>query len=270
LNVFTNGKPLGSVPPGSGERGTIMQKQLIGGSEAAAARHAPRLRVHRSDAELFVLAYALLTGVWFLIGKAILASTPLTKADANAARWFAEHRTPRLNHLTAIGSGLSETLVKIVVTVIIAGVMGVVWRRWKEPMMVGLPLILEAMVFITVTVLVDRPRPDVPRLESSPVGSSFPSGHAAAAVVYSAMLIVVFWHTRRWWIRVGCAVVTTSVAVIVGLSRVYRGMHHVTDVVAGFALGAASIAVCWWLIQRADDRFDRSAGVAGREVQGPQ
>jgi membrane-associated phospholipid phosphatase len=185
-----------------------------------------------------------------VLARSILASDSLVRADTDAAQWFVDRRTPRLDHLTAIGSALSATTIKIIVTVVIAMVMVAVWRRWREPMMVVLPLILEAMVFITVTWLVGRPRPDVLRLETSPVGSSFPSGHAAAAVVYSSLLIVIFWHTRRWWIRLVSTIVTVSVALIVGLSRMYRGMHHVTDVLAGFALGAASIAICWWLVRR--------------------
>jgi membrane-associated phospholipid phosphatase len=235
-----------------------MSQQPIRVGDHEADDQTSRPRVQRSDIGLFVLAYAVLTGVWYLIGRAILASDAIVKADTDAARWFVRHRTSRLDDLTAIGSSMSQTLIKIVVTIIIASVIVVLYRRWREPMMIVLPLILEAMVFISVTWLVGRPRPNVPRLEGSSVDSSFPSGHAAAATVYSAVLIVVFWHTRRVWIRLLFSIVTVSVALIVGVSRAYRGMHHVTDVLAGFALGAMSIAVCGWLIERAVARHQPS------------
>ena len=213
-----------------------------------------RLALQRIDAVRFIGAYALLTALWFLLGKAILASDAVLRFDTDVSRWFVRHRTLRLNTLTEVGSALSATTIKVAVTLVIIVVMYAVWRRWHEPAMVVLPLVLEAMTFITVTWMVGRPRPDVARLETSPVDSSFPSGHAAAAVVYSAIVVVVFWHTRRVWVRLMFSVLAAYVALIVGLSRLYRGMHHLTDVLAGFALGAVSIAVSWWILKTAMER----------------
>jgi membrane-associated phospholipid phosphatase len=217
-----------------------------------------RLTIRRVDVGIFFGAYALLTVVWYLLGRAILSVDSVVSIDTDISQWFARHRTPRLNDLTSIGSALSATTVKVAVTLVITLVMYFVWHSWLEPAVVVLPLVLEAMVFISVTWMVGRPRPDVSRLEMSPVDSSFPSGHAAAAMVYSAFAIVVFWHTKRFWIRIMVSVVVISVALTVGLSRLYRGMHHLTDIVAGFALGAVSIAVGWWIVTTAWERSPRS------------
>jgi len=188
--------------------------------------------------------YAAFTAVWFTIGWTLthpLKHSALMRRDQAISEWFVPRRTPRLNSLTYVGSMMSDTVVKIIVTAIVAIVMLIVWKRWLEPLMVVMPLILEALTFITVTTLVKRPRPDVPRLESSPVGSSFPSGHVGAAVAYSAIAVVIFWHTRRVWIRVITVTVAVIVPVCVGLSRMYRGMHFFTDVVAGGLLGGACV-----------------------------
>lgn len=209
-----------------------------------------RRSINRSDVGWFLCGYVALVMIWYVLGRAVVASDTIVEADNDVAQWFVERRTPDLDRLTAIGSGLSGTETKIVVTALLAVGMLIAWKRWREPMVLILPLILEAMVFITVTFLVGRPRPDVERLEGSPVNSSFPSGHAAAALVYSAVLIVVFWHTRSWWLRILATVVTATVAITVAVSRVYRGMHHVSDVFAGLLLGAVSILFCWWLIDR--------------------
>ena len=92
-----------------------------------------------------------------------------------------------LDIATKWGSGLADTFVKIGVTALLAIVMRLAWKRWREPLMMVVPLVLEASAFITVTYLIARPRPD-DRLESSPVNSSFPSGHVAAAAAYSALV----------------------------------------------------------------------------------
>jgi membrane-associated phospholipid phosphatase len=86
------------------------------------------------------------------------------------------------------------------------------------------------------------------------VGSSFPSGHVAAAACYAAVAIVVFWHTRNWWLRALTVVVVALTPVAVALARMYRGMHYLTDVVAGAILGAAAVLVATWILLRAERR----------------
>jgi len=209
------------------------------------------------DVGLLLACYALLTGVWSAIGWTIVdvaEGTEVVRTDERIANWLVERRTPTLDDLSLAGSLLAETIVKIVVTAIIVVVLLRAVKRWLEPLVVAVSLILEAMVFITVTWIVGRPRPDVEQLDGSPIGSSFPSGHVAAATCYAAVAVVVFWHTRRRWIRALAVVVTVAVPVIVGLARMYRGMHFFTDVVAGVLLGAASVLVVIWIVCRAEDR----------------
>jgi membrane-associated phospholipid phosphatase len=208
----------------------------------------PRLRntwlLHRHEALTLGCLYAVFTAVWFTIGWSLthpLKDSAIVHTDQSISEWFVKQRTPGLNSLTFVGSMLSDTMVKVIVTAIVAVGMLIVWKRWLEPLMVVVSLILEALCFITVTTLVGRPRPNVPRLETSPVGSSFPSGHTAAAVVYSAIVVVVFWHTRRRWIRVLAVSVAVIIPVCVALSRMYRGMHFFTDVVFGALLGGACV-----------------------------
>jgi len=221
----------------------------------------PRIRdtwlVRRHEALVLGLLYVAFTAIWFSVGWLLthtFAHSWIAHTDQSISRWFVGHRTTRLNSLSFVGSMLSDTVVKIVVTAIIAIVMLVVWRRWLEPLMVVVPLILEALCFITITTLVGRPRPDVPRLDTSPVGSSYPSGHMGAAVSYAAIIVVVFWHTRHRWIRALAVAIGVLVPMWVGLSRMYRGMHYFTDVVFGALLGGASVLATAIVLHRAVDR----------------
>lgn len=221
----------------------------------------PRLRdtwlLRRHEALALALAFVSLTMIWFVVGWALahpLADSSIVRADQSISEWFVDQRTPWLNTLSLVGSMLAETAVKIVVTAIVAAWMLFHWKRWLEPLMVVVSLILEALCFIVVTTLVGRPRPDVPRLDGSPVDSSFPSGHVAAAVAYSAIVVVIFWHTRRRWIRTLGVALGVLIPVCVGLARVYRGMHYFTDVVSGALLGGAAVLVTAIVLRRAGDQ----------------
>lgn len=210
----------------------------------------------RREAARLGIAYVVFTLVWCAIGWLVTRRSDawLPRLDRSIAEWFVEQRTSTRNSLSFIGSMMADTVVKIVVTAIIAIAMLVRWRRWLEPSMVVVSLVLEAMAFITVTTIVNRPRPDVPRLDSSPVGSSFPSGHVAAAVAYSAIVVVIFWRTRRRWIRWMAVAVGALVPILVALARMYRGMHYFTDVVMGAILGGASVAVTAIVLQASERR----------------
>ena len=212
--------------------------------------------LHRRQLLQLLGWYAVITATWIGIGKLItgpLKDSAVTRADLRAAKWFVAHRTPTWDRLTVWGSGLAETLTKIIVTTILALVLLKVWKRWFEPLILAVTLIVEASAFIVVTTVVNRPRPPVARLDNSPVGSSFPSGHVAAAAAYFAITVIIFWHTRKVWARALAVIVTSLIPLIVALSRMYRGMHFLSDVVGGALLGATAVTVTVLVMRRAPE-----------------
>jgi undecaprenyl-diphosphatase len=212
--------------------------------------------IHRRQTILLVGGCLLLTLVWIAVGKLItgpLDDSALVRRDERVADWMVAQRTPTWDRLTLIGSYLAETVTKVAVTAILALVLLKLWRRWFEPMVLVVSLVIEASAFIIATNIVDRPRPDVPHLDGSPVGTSFPSGHAAAAAVYVAFAVVLFWHTRSRWARGSIVVVTALIPVIVSLSRMYRGMHFLSDTVAGVILGLLSVLLTVRVLARSPE-----------------
>lgn len=200
-----------------------------------------------------VAAVGVFTAIGFLMTD-VLAPNFITRFDVDVAERFASRRSPGSNDLAHWGAFIASTEVKIGLTALFACVALAAWRRWDETVYLAFTLIFEATVFITVTSIVARPRPDVPRLERSPVNSSYPSGHVAAATVYGAFVVVVFWHTASKLWRSLAVAGWVGVVGAVAWSRLYEGMHFLSDVIIGIVLGLFSLAVCFVVLGRPADR----------------
>lgn len=120
--------------------------------------------------------------------------------------------------------------------------------------------------------LFDRPRPDIVPHLSNVVSSSFPSGHSLmAAVVYltlGSLLTNLVDSTRLKSYFLAAAALLT---LLVGLSRLWMGVHYPSDVLAGWCVGLAWAEICWLvhhkLLQR--DRARAGAGPTSMDAQLP-
>jgi undecaprenyl-diphosphatase len=187
-----------------------------------------------------VVVYLLLAGTGLLIVH-VLSHSAMGDWDEAISRWFARQRTGTLNTLTHYGSGLSDTNTAIVVTAVLFVALRLVFHRWRESLVILTCIVGELTIFLGVTSTVHRKRPHVPHLDPAPPTSSFPSGHTGAAVaLYIGLAVTLLIVTRESNHRAAVVVVAALlclVPVIVALSRVYRGMHFASDVIAGALAG---------------------------------
>jgi membrane-associated phospholipid phosphatase len=184
-----------------------------------------------------VVLWGLLSLIGFVVTH-LLHSAGFLAADLSVDKWFAAHRTGALNVVTYIGTTMAQTTTAIGVTV--AVVLLLRWRlgRWHESGIFITVMAGELLIFLSITLTIHEPRPPVARLDAAPPTSSFPSGHTAAAVaLYGGLAVMVLWVYGRSTVTRIVAGVLFCVPVYVGLSRLYRGMHYPTDVLAGALLG---------------------------------
>ena len=210
--------------------------------QATLARRCRRLP-EGVPAVLYLLAVALLVVVFGVAVGWLLARVashgPVGRADAGVSRWFAGHRAGDLNEATEVATWAAETPTIAAMALLTVVVTALAWRRWREPALVAAAVTGEVVTFLLIALLVDRARPPVSHLDRAPPTSSFPSGHTAAAVaMYGALAVLANQRARSALVRGLLLALAVAVPVAVAFCRVYRGMHFVTDVLGGAALGA--------------------------------
>ena len=190
--------------------------------------------------------YVVVAALLIAFGLAVtgwLDSNAIGRLDDSVTRWLAAHRVGSLDAVTSLVSRSADTVGAIGVASVVAAGLAVA-RRWRWIAALVLGLVLELAVFLTVNLVVDRPRPEVERIASTPSTSSFPSGHTAAAtVIYVLIACCVTVATTRRVIRSVAWITAALMPVAVGFSRVYRGLHHPIDVIVGVVMGLGVLAV---------------------------
>lgn len=235
----------GLVDPGSARR-TTHPVGTDDGSLPPAGRLARNLAVYVLGPVLIWLVLLASSG-WLL-------SHPLKKAisgEDGLNRWFAARRTPGWNDLTNVMSLVANTGTIITTMICAAIIYWLISRRMREAVALIAGVSGQALVFLCTTLLIDRPRPQVPKLDVSPPTSSFPSGHTgAASALYFGLVILCLTRLESKPLKVVAAIGFGVIPFLVATARMYRGMHHPSDVIFGLLNGI----VCAVIAHRAMKR----------------
>ena len=159
--------------------------------------------------------------------------------DPLGPRWLEE----AVRDVTALGGNV----VTVFVTLASAGYL-VLRRKRRAAVFILLAVGSGMLLGSALKAGFDRPRPDLVEHATAVYSSSFPSGHAmTAGIVYLTLAAVLIRVETRRRLKLYLLSLAVLVTVAVGLSRVYLGVHWPSDVLAGWAAGAAW-AVLWWCI----------------------
>lgn len=155
-------------------------------------------------------------------------------------------RTGPLTDASFVASEAGNTATVIIITVLACLGLVVLPRlpRWRQAFFLAVAVSLQSLVFLIITVSVDRGRPDVDRLDASPPTASYTSGHTGAATaLYAGLAVLALLPGRRSRLRKVVAALLLLLPLLVAVARLYRGMHHPTDVLGGLLNGALSLLV---------------------------
>lgn len=149
-----------------------------------------------------------------------------------------------------------------VLGLVLAAVAGflLVQRRYGALWLILISTLGGAVLTSLLKAFFGRARPSVVPHLTKAVGASFPSGHAMlSATVYLTLGFLLARVEKRFLVRAWLISVAMGITLLVGLSRIYLGVHHPTDVLGGWTAGLVWALLCW-LVARALQRRGRVEG----------
>jgi undecaprenyl-diphosphatase len=182
----------------------------------------------------------------------LLLRNPADHADPLGPRWVEE----MMRDIT----GLAGTGILVLLTAGIAGYLAL-QRQARMALLLLLAIGGGSLLSTLLKQSFDRPRPDLVPHGVYVGSASFPSGHAMlAAVTYltlGALLARIQPHRR---LKAYLMLLAMLLTFLVGISRIYLGVHWPTDVLAGWAVGAVWALLCWLVVRRWQRQNQRRAG----------
>ena len=215
----------------------------------------------------FTIGVALILGAAFVFGELaedVVTGDTITLLDVRLAHWFRMHASARFTGAMLFVTHWNSLLGSSIMAALLAGWF---WYRKAYYWLIVVLMSVPGGMLLNVVLkhLFQRARPTLedPLLTLSTY--SFPSGHTEAATVFYGLLACYLVRcVPRWPARAAIMAGACAMVMLVALSRMYLGVHYLSDVLAASAEGAAWLALCITAVSTLQRR--RAARARGREV----
>jgi membrane-associated phospholipid phosphatase len=191
-----------------------------------------------------LLGVVVLGWAFGVVVQDVISRKDLAGVDGTVYRFFLDHRTPTLTSASRFVWDLGGTAVLAVVTLAVAALVWSKTRRARAILLPLLALIGSPLLVHLVKMTVQRPAPPAAEMLASGPGFAFPSTGATASAACLLTAAFVAWGVLPSW-RSKIVAVTSAVTVsmLVGLVGLALGVHWLTDVLGGWALGTLWFAI---------------------------
>ena len=213
-----------------------------------------RADVAPSRRVLFVATAVVIASLalFVMIAEDLLDGGGLVAHDEAVLRWFVDHRTDWMISAARLVSAIGGLVSLLIASAVLALWL---WRRGKPLAIAITPtvsLLLASVAWTAAKAAFGRVRPPISVQETRVVSPAFPSGHAcdAAAFCLAAAFVIAITFADNGRRQLAFIGIGAFVAGLVGVSRLILGVHWLSDVVAGWALGTAlataTVAISWY------------------------
>jgi undecaprenyl-diphosphatase len=202
------------------------------------------VRDYRAWMGIVVLLIA--SAVFAVIAATVARHDTILQRDLQVLVWLHTHGNPVFSAFLLSITYLHSTI-GISVFTLILGVALAQRHKWYWVLALGLSVGGGMLLNVALKLIFHRSRPtwDDPLITLTT--NSFPSGHAAAATLFYGFLSVyVFAHVKELSLRIACLVASVLMVALVAFSRMYLGVHYLSDVLAAISISTAWLVLCLW------------------------
>jgi membrane-associated phospholipid phosphatase len=130
----------------------------------------------------------------------------------------------------------------VIQIVVLISLLSILWKRYADSAGLLVAVLGSGGVILFLKYVINRPRPEA-WLQAYPEGPfySFPSAHAGLAMALYGFLMYLLLQTAPTQFRRILIAILPLLIFLIGFSRLYLGVHYLSDVIVGFAIGAAFI-----------------------------
>lgn len=154
------------------------------------------------------------------------------------------YRHPSLTPVFEFITHMGDRVAYLIASVLVAAFFYFKYGRWKFTLQTILVLLLSSLSNVVLKKVIDRERPSFEHLVSVST-LSYPSGHSMSAMAFYGFLIYLsFRFSQSWGPKLFAFFGFGLLILLIGISRVYLGVHYPSDVVAGFMGGLIWVAFC--------------------------
>ncbi|WP_312870520.1 phosphatase PAP2 family protein [Gordonia asplenii] len=167
-----------------------------------------------------------------------------TGPDVDVYRWVTQHRGEPWISVARVLTLLGTTIVLTVLTLVVVLALAAT-RRCSTAVLVGVGSVSGYVLMVALKDVFGRERPPVADRLLKIDSNSFPSGHAMMTAICFGLFAVSAYYCSAWLRRHAWVLALAPVlSVLVGCTRVYLGVHWMTDVLAGWVIGALWVVLC--------------------------
>jgi membrane-associated phospholipid phosphatase len=189
------------------------------------------------------VAAVALVAVFVEILDAVVDNDDLAAVDRPAIEWIAKRRTGQISSVVTAVTDIGGKVLLAALLAATAVAVAMRLRSWRPIVLAAVSGGGSVVIVAVIKAMIARDRPDPVQRAIVESGFSFPSGHATSALVVLATVAwLVSLVAASRTLRATAWVAAGMLAVAIGLSRVYLGVHYPSDVLAGWVLGTS------WLI----------------------
>lgn len=181
--------------------------------------------------------------IFLKLAGEVIEKEPLA-FDTPILNWLHDHATPFLDQFFMFLTNAGGIVSVCIISALILSYL-LFRKRYRSALILGFGFGGAMAANIVLKALFHRDRPSLWHQSVVETGFSFPSGHAMASAALVTCLVIILWHTKWRWLTV---VLGGIVVLLIGVSRLYLGVHYPSDILAGWCVSIAWVLLAAYLI----------------------